>query len=476
MNARLVRMAALGAALALAVAACSGSSDDRSGGDDSRAPAELPECPIDALESATKPVALKMWHSFPESNQAALQTLAAAFNASQSDVVVTLEQQASYDDTLTKLTSGLATGDLPGLAVLEDTATQTMIDSNAILPAQSCVNATDYPIDDVIARVREYYTVDDVLWPMPFNTSNPIMYFNKDMFTKAGLDPAKPPTTFAALKEAATKLKAVVGTPIALKLDPWYLEQWLAVDNLAYVNNDNGRSKPATEVEFNNETGVSIFTFLDELYDAGLLQTYPKDGFDNLLAMGNLQAAISFDTSAAIGTAVDVINSGLFPDFKLENLGATPLPKPNADSDGGTFIAGGALYLVAGSKANPIAPEVQAAAWKFATYLNEPANQAQFAGDSGYIPITQAAADDPVTQQIWSQYPFYKVAFEQVTTGPESTATAGPVMGNFAGQRKVIIAQMQAMFTQGKAPATAVADAATESNQVLRDYNASFGR
>jgi len=475
MNARLARTVALGAALALSIAACSGNSDESSGGG-GRVPSELPECPLAALESATKPVALKMWHSFPEENLKALQALADSFNASQSDIVVSLEQQAKYDDTLTKLTSGLSTGDLPGLAVLEDTATQTMIDSRAVLPAQSCVDATDYPIDDVIARVREYYTVDGVLWPMPFNTSNPIMYFNKDMFTKAGLDPEKPPTTFAELKSAAEKLKAVVPTPIALKLDPWYLEQWLAVDNEPYVNNDNGRSKPATEVEFNNDSGIEIFSFLDELHDAGLLQTYPRDGFDNLLAMGQLQAAISFDTSAAIGTAVTAIEGGLFPDFQLSYLGATPLPKPDADSDGGTFIAGGALYIVSGSNSNPVPPEVQAAAWTFATYLNEPVNQAQFAGRSGYIPITEAAANEPITQQTWSTYPFYKVAYDQVTTGPESTATAGPVMGNFAEQRKVIIAQMQSMFSQGKEPATAVADAATESNQILRDYNASFGR
>ena len=87
--------------------------------------------------------------------------------------------QTSYGDTLTAFRAAFGNSDTPDLVLLEDKETQRMIDSQAVVPAQACVEADDYDTSDFLTRVTDYFTVEDVLWPMPFNVSNPVLYYNK---------------------------------------------------------------------------------------------------------------------------------------------------------------------------------------------------------------------------------------------------------------------------------------------------------
>src|SRR5205823_4413119 len=98
-----------------------------------------------------------------------------------------------------------------------------------------------------ITRVVDYYKVKGVLWPMPFNVSNLVLLYNKQAFTKAGLDPEKPPATFDEIRAASEKIVAsgAAKAGIALKRAPEYPEQWLAKAGEPYVNNGNGRQRRA---------------------------------------------------------------------------------------------------------------------------------------------------------------------------------------------------------------------------------------
>ena len=128
---------------------------------------------------------------------------------------------------------------------------------------------------------------------MPFNVSNPVLFYNKAAFRAAGLDPEKPPATLEEVKEYAQTLKesgAVNQAGFGLKLDPWYLEQWSAKGGKLYVNNKNGRAKRATATVFDNPVGLEIFTWMSEMVSSGLAATNDAEGpsqFDNLLGIGN---------------------------------------------------------------------------------------------------------------------------------------------------------------------------------------------
>ncbi|HEY3096824.1 MAG TPA: ABC transporter substrate-binding protein [Acidimicrobiia bacterium] len=413
-----------------------------------------------------KPVEITYWHSAQRANEETLQRLTDRFNSSQNDVRVTLVNQTTYVDTLNKFRAGLSSGDLPDLVMIEDTGLQQMIDTQAVLPAQSCIKADKYDTSDHLKRVLDYYSVKGTLWPMPFNVSNPVLYYNKRAFQAAGLDPNQPPKTLDEVKAAAQKLKdsgTAAQAGFGMKLDPWYLEQWSALGGKTYVNNGNGRKGRASATTFDNATGKEIFTFLNDMVKQGLAKTNPADGasaFDNLLGIGNGNFGMTIDTSAALGTIQQVLSSGDYPNVEL---GVAPMPGPKGK--GGVLVGGAANYISRKSS-----PAKQAAAWQFAKFLNDPQTQAEWSAGTGYVPIRKSAADLPPVQQRWAEVPGFKVAYDQLVGGVGNTATAGPVIGDYQGVRDVVLDSEQQMFG-GMSPSAALKLAKEQANAKIEEYN-----
>jgi sn-glycerol 3-phosphate transport system substrate-binding protein len=471
---RRMRWVALLAACTVAIAACGGG-DDGNGGSSSGGgngdASDLPSCPLDALEEAGKPVEITMWHAMTRANEEELTRLTNEFNASQQDVKVTLSAAPSYQDNLTRYRAGLSTGELPDLMQGEDTSLQYMIDSASVLPAQSCIEADDYDTSDTLPRVLNYYTVQDVLWPMPFNVSNPVLYYNKAAFQRAGLDPETPPKTLDEVRAASQQIVDSGANPygIAFKTDAWFFEHWMAKAAEIYVDNENGRAERATSVAFDNETGVELWTWLDDMVDDGLMLSTGDADIDHLLAIGNEQAAMTIDTSAALGTISQILGSGQFAGV---TLGVGPMAGPDSP-DGGVLVGGAALYIV-----NQSAPEKQAAAFEFAKYLNDPQVQAEWAAATGYIPIRESSVTMSPLVERWTEQPYYRIAYDQLLTGPENPATAGPVIGPYGargeGVRGAVIDGLQSMLAEGTSPEDAIRQAAEASNTAIEEYNARF--
>jgi len=429
------------------------------------------KCPLGALKKASKPVEITFWHSMNRANEETLQRLTDEYNSSQTDVKVTLVNQTTYNDTLTKYVAGLSTGDLPDIVQIEDTALQQMIDTQSVLPAQVCVKADKYDLSGHVQRVVDYYTVKGTLWPMPFNVSNPVFYYNKKAFTQAGLDPNKPPATLDEITADAKKLKAsgaVSKAGFGLKTDPWYLEQWLAKAGRPYVNNGNGRKARATAVRFDSKQGLEIFTWLSEMVSSGLAVTNSNEGasqFDNLLGIGNGTNAMTIDSSASLGTISSVLSSGAYPNVEL---GVGPMPGPVGK--GGILVGGAALYI-----SNKSDPAKQAAAWDFSKFLNTAESQATWAAGTGYVPVVEAATELPAVKELWAKDPGYKVAYDQLLTGVNNVATAGPVIGAYKAVRDAVITAEKSMFTQGVKPRAALKAARSEANPAMVEYNTRVG-
>ena len=428
------------------------------------------KCPVDALDKASStPVDIVMWHSMPRASEETLQKLTDQFNASQGDVRVKLLNTTSYNDTFTKYRAGLSGGELPDVVQIQDTSLQGMIDSQSVVPIGACVKADKYDTSDIIPRAIDYWTVADTLYGMPFNVSNPVLYYNRTAFQKAGLDPDNPPKTLDEVRAAAQALVDTRTTKFgySIKLDPWYLEHWLAKAGKPYVNNGNGRDKRASAVAFDTKSGREIFSWLDAMVDDQLaLNTGPpENNFDNLLAIGAGNAAMTIDTSGNLGSILQVLGSGQFPGV---DIGVAPMPGPTGK--GGVLVGGAALYIPKASS-----PEKQAAAWKFIKYLLEPASQAQWSVGTGYVPLRTESLDDPALQAVWEQTPEFRVAYDQLLTGVNNVATAGPVIGPYAEVRETVVNALTRMLTQGADPKASLTEAANTSDQQIESYNARVG-
>jgi sn-glycerol 3-phosphate transport system substrate-binding protein len=434
--------------------------------------AALPTCPLSALQKAKKPVQITMWHGLSQANETELQNLTNQFNASQSQVHVSLVNQTTYQEDLNKFVAGLSTGDLPDIVQIEDTGLQQMIDTRAILPAASCIKADNYQsqLADFIPRVVQYWSVKGVLYPMPFNISNPVFLYNKKAFTKAGLDPNAPPQTLDQVMADAQKLKAsgaVSKAGYGLKTDPWFLEQWLAKAGNPYVNNGNGRSARASKALFNNAAGKQVFTWMSQMVKNG--DAVPNNDltnpFDNLLGIGNGNFGMSVDTSATLGTITQLLSSGQYPNVEL---GVAPMPGPTGQ--GGVLVGGAALYI-----SNKSAPEKRAAAWQYLKFLDAAQTQADFGAATGYVPLRKSSVTLPAIQQLWAKIPGYKVAYDQLVTGVNNVATAGPVIGDYLGVRDAVRNAEESMFTGGTNPNSALASAFNNANSAISAYNARVG-
>jgi sn-glycerol 3-phosphate transport system substrate-binding protein len=449
-------------ALVLLTSACGGGDDDAGGGGDKA------DCPLDALDSANGPVEIRFWHGMTRANEDALVALTDQFNSSQDKVKVTLVNQTSYEDIQTKYEAGLETGDLPDVVQQQDIFLQKMIDTQTVLPAQACIDAANYDTSDFVERTLKYYEVEGTQWALPFNVSNPVLLYNRKAFVTAGLDPDSPPTTLEELRAAAQAIKdAGFQYGMALKLDAWHLEQFLALQGQEMVNHSNGRESRATEVSFDSAAGEEIFSFLSSMVADGLATTTPREGpgqFDNLLGVGSESWGMTIDSSATLGTVFELLQGGQYPNVEPA-IGALP----GRTEDGGVLVGGAAIYDTAKD------PAKQAAAWEYMTFLTSPESQAAFSAASGYIPVRMSATEMPAIQQRWAEVPGFKVAYDQLVEGAENDATAGAVIGDFRAVRAAIETAENKMFLEDTAPADALADAARDANAAIKDYNDRLG-
>ncbi len=408
------------AALAVLATACSGSdSSSNSGGSggsgegSTTIEVNAADCPTGALDSATGPVTVKVWHAYAGLTKTTLEDLATKYNASQSKVKVVVESQGSYEELLKKYEDSIADPkNLPDIALTEDTTTQFMIDSGSVVPASACIAAdpaSKATYDDILPAVTSAYTVGGVLWPAAFSVSTPVLYVNKSIFNQAGVDTTTLPANLDELRSTAEKIKAAnvpgLQAPLVMKVDSWYLEHWLTGDNKAIVNENNGRNALATTSELIQPETTQVMEWLQGMVRDGLLKAIPStsSGLDEYLAINNKTSAMLIQTSTAISTVAALL-SGQVDESALASQGVTADvdqglqigfgPTPGIKAAGKGQIGGSGWYLVKGTD-----PAKIAGGWDFLKFFLQPANQVTWTLQASYLPVLQSAAADPALQQ-----------------------------------------------------------------------------
>lgn len=439
------------------------------GGGKTTATTAATRCPLGALRAATKPVRITLWHQLTANNTRVLGEITDRFNASQREVRVKLVDNSSEGSSLPKYKAGLTTGDLPDLVQLEETAFQTMVDSHSTVPVQGCADADHYAVDDFVPRALAYYRVGDALQSMPYNVSNPVLFYNKTAFTKAGLDPEHPPAT---LDEVRTYSEQIVASGaakhgIALRMAPFLNEFWYSKAGALYADHGNGRDGRATKVLLDTAMGRRLWSWLADMVHSRLaLYTGTKEGdATHLLAIGTGDAAMSIEGSGVLGPIVNVLESGQYAGVKI---GVGPLPDFRAG--GGVQTAEGSLWIVRRSS-----PERQAAAWQFVKYLVSTEQLVALHLGTGYVPIRRSVAESSEVQALWARSPEYRVSYDQLVSGPTTKATTGPIIGAFPEVREAVRQGFEAMLVGGKSPVAALAGAQRAADTAIREYNSRTG-
>ncbi|MEO7911156.1 MAG: hypothetical protein ABIV47_16045, partial [Roseiflexaceae bacterium] len=233
--------------------------------------------PVPAIAQPEGSAKITFWYGLTGANGNIVRTMVNTYNSSQSKYYVEAIQQPDYDATITKFNTSLAGGDLPNVVQVYDIGTQRMIDTKRILPIQDFIDQEKLPlVADLEEAVARYYTIGGKLYSMPFNSSAPVMYFDKNAFKEVGLDANKTAWTYDEVLEAATKLTKkdasgkITRSGLDFSMYGWFLEQEIAIQGAISADPANGRSGRATKLTFNNDAGQNWLNFLKKLQDAGV--------------------------------------------------------------------------------------------------------------------------------------------------------------------------------------------------------------
>jgi sn-glycerol 3-phosphate transport system substrate-binding protein len=439
---------------------------------------ELATCPVTALDAAAGPVEIVFWHAMSADNNTAIDELVAAYNASQDKVRVTAVFQGGYDDNFDKYRTA-SPADRPDVVQLPEYYLQTMVDSDTTIPAESCVSAdADFAVDQVVERARTAYTLEGVLWTMPFNVSNPVLYYNKLDLAAAGLDPEQPPRTLEEWQAASEAVVASGAATWGAAIDTgpdagggWVVEHWLAKADLPYADNGNGRAGRATQVLYDTQDTADLLTVLQDMVESKVAVNVGENasGTDTLFKLVDTSepAAMSINSSAYLGGALNALRSGLAPGFTDADLGIGPMPGPVGD--GGTPVGGATLWLVKDK-----GDERAAAAWDFITFLVSAQSQSTWAAATGYVPVNEGAeALDPL-RSLYEADPRFRVAYDQLVGGADTVNAAGPVIGPLR-QVRAVTAEAVRSILAGADPLPALEQAAAEADDLIADYNRRVG-
>lgn len=378
---------------------------------------------------------------------------AADFMKANPGIKVTPIYAGTYQETLVKALTAHKSGTPPVTSVLLSTDMFTLIDEDAIVPIDNFVKTADdkawlssfYPAFMMNSRTG------GKTWGVPFQRSTVVMYYNKDLFKEAGLDPNKPPQTWADLKAAATKLTkkdasgkvTQWGVQIPSSGFPYWLFQTLTTTNGAILANEAG-----TQVKFDDPKVIEALQYWVDLGKAGVHPpgvvewgTTPKDFFEK-------KVAIMYTTT---GNLTNVKNNAKF------DFGVAMIP---GNTRKGSPTGGGNFHIF--KKASPAQQE---AAFKFIKWVTQPERAAQWSMDTGYVAVSSAAYGTDTLRKYGRDFPPALVARDQLEHSVAEFST-------HENQRvtKALNDGLQAALTGTKTPAQAMQDAQREADRILRAY------
>jgi sn-glycerol 3-phosphate transport system substrate-binding protein len=384
---------------------------------------------------------------------ALIDGMIADFEKGHPDIKVKAVYAGNYDDTRTKALAALKAGQPVQLSVLFSIDLFELIDQDAIVPFDESVTAADRKwLDSFYPALMENSRYGGKTWGIPFQRSTIVLYWNKDAFKEAGLDPQKPPATWTEMLEMGKRLVkkdgagnvSRYGVMIPSTGYAYWMFQALARENGEVLMNPDGNrtffDKPAV--------GEALELWRDLGGKHGVM---PK----GTVEWGTLREAFLQGKTAMMWHTTGNLTA-VRKDAKFD-FGVAMLP---ASKMRGSPTGGGNFYLF--KKASPA--ERQAAV-TFIKWMTSPERAAQWSIETGYVAVTKDAYETPALRKYVSEFPAAAVARDQF-----QYAVAEFSVHENARVKKFLDDAIQASLTGGKEPKAALTEAQSQAERVLSRY------
>ena len=406
---------------------------------------------------------IPFWHSMEGELGKEVDSLAQRFNDANPDYKVVPVYKGNYEQNLAAGIAAFRTGNAPAILQVYEVGTATMMASKAIKPVYQVFSDAGIAFDEkqFVPTVSGYYTDAKTghLLSQPFNSSTPVLYYNKDAFKKAGLDPEQPPKTWQELAADTAKLKAAgMKCGYASGWQGWIqLENFSAWNGLTFASKNNGFDGTDATLEFNKPEQVKHIALLEAMNKKGDFSYFGrKDESTEKFYSGD--CAI---TTASSGSLADIRQYAKF------NYGVGMMPY-DADIKGApqNAIIGGASLWVMGGKDK----ETYTGVAKFLEFLTKPEIAAEWHQKTGYLPITTAAYDLTRQQGFYDKNPGADIATRQMLNKPPLAFTKGLRLGNMPQIRTIVDEELESVWTGKKTPQQALDSAVQRGDQLLRRF------
>lgn len=417
----------------------------------------LTGCATETSVTSDGPVKLDFWYSVGGSSADALLKQVNAFNSTNKhQITINPIYQGDYAATVAKLTNAVQSGDTPPLLQGGDTFTSYLRDSGlATAPASiKPFEGDKFTADSFASAAANYYTIDSQLWAVPMMVSQPAVFFDPAVLSKAGINPGDRPKNIQELFDWADTIHETTGTPgLVFQHNEWWNEQFSASNGIAYCTPDNGlSSSPADAFGYVNDDLVATWTHYQKSLKNGSIVNVGSDGTAAQRAFSSQQAAMLLASSASLGTTSAAAK------FTIDAM-----PLPVASDQGGAVPGGSALWILGEGRQ----PAEQAASLEFARFIGSADVQKQIFKDSGYLPTSKAALDELKGSE---NDPAKKALLEQMANTKDVNAAGGCHNGAFGQSRADVRSAIQSI-ADGADVRAALTTAQDKGTAALKAYN-----
>lgn len=408
---------------------------------------------------------VQFWHAFTGRLGELVDAQVAAFNAGQGDYTVVASHKGNYSETLNAGIAAFRAGEQPDILMVFEVGTATMMGAKGavkpVFEVMADAGAT-FDQDAYIGAVKGYYTdTDGQMLSLPFNSSTPVLWVNRDALTAAGIDADVDLSTWDKIGPVLDQLKAAGSTcPMTTAWQSWiHLENLSAYHNVPFATKDNGFAGLDTELAFNSPLQVKHIQTMGD---------WAKDGKFIYAGRRNEGGANFRAGECALFTESSAGYAGIKAEAKFA-FDVRPLPywEGVADAPLNTIIGGASLWVMAGKDEAHYKGVAD-----FLNYLSSTPVQAQWHQDTGYLPITTAAGDATREAGFYEANPGTDVAVIQMTAHEPTANSKGIRLGNFDQIRGIIDEELEAVWAGDKDAQAALDSAVTRGNELLRRFEA----
>ncbi len=403
------------------------------------------------------------WHAFTGRLGDLLAEQVEKFNASQDEYHVVGSHKGNYSETLNAGIAAFRAGEQPHILMVFEVGTATMMAARgAIKPVYEVMaeGGAEFNPDGYLGAVKGYYTTTTgELLSLPYNSSTPVIYVNRDLFAEAGLDPDMDLSTWQQVDAALTALKeGGVDCPLTTAWQSWvHLENFSAYHNVPFATKENGFAGLDTELDFNGPVQVKHIETMGQWAADGRFIYAGRRNEGGANFRGG-ECALFTESSAGYAG----VKAQAEFDFQIRSL---PYWDGVEGAPQNTIIGGSSLWVLAGHDAG----EYEGVA-EFLSFLSTSDIQAKWHQDTGYLPITLAAAAQTKDEGFYEANPGTEIAGIQMTAKDPTPNSKGLRLGNFDQIRGIIDEELEAVWAGDKTAQAALDSAVERGNALLRRF------